>query len=743
MKLDTRQVRQNVKLDQLGTALNVRLDTALNLINDEITLPLRMIASDTPNLVLNIGPISIKTVDESISPNIGHGRTRTVPPINGVLPVFTGATVTFPSASGGSISSSVTLVGGPYTLTVASGNWIKVGISLTETGGIYLTFGTAAATEATAGLPDFNTGYFPVGYVSLQNVGGTIQTVTNARIYQFIGGGTGAGGGSSIDRVSQAAHGFVVGDLLYLNGSTYAKASAAAGNTAEIVGIVSKITSSSAFELTLLGEVSGLLASSFDSGVLPATGDTVFLSATAGKLTLTEPSVVGQVSLPVGVMSTANSVYFKPSRGVVIGGANVRTQIGLANATTTTIQNASAYSAGQLSGWIFIDATTDLRFYIQAQFAKNGAGTDYNLSYQTTGDTPPAGFNISITTAGVIQVTLPSVSGYSTASINFALNAPAVGATLPLSIDSSNVSFSDIKAASSAGITFKEDGGAVVGTLSDNGTLMMQSGVAGAGVGARFNASNAPGTISYLCSNGNPYIGFNTVQTASSDSQTFAANNIASRIANGIAGAGLTLDVASSGIAGNIISWTNGITISTAGACTLGPSGYAGFHSIKGGLDIQGNSNGNIVTYRPTTAINDYLIWCRSDVGGAVSLKWRVEADGDTVSSSGSYTSDERAKKNLAPIEYGLSEVMKLQPKSFNWWHEEDTEVKSFCVSTAQEVEAIMPEMVRDDGLDGPNGEKMKAIYDKEIVPVLVKAIQEQQALIEKLEARIAALETK
>ena len=109
-----------------------------------------------------------------------------------------------------------------------------------------------------------------------------------------------------------------------------------------------------------------------------------------------------------------------------------------------------------------------------------------------------------------------------------------------------------------------------------------------------------------------------------------------------------------------------------------------------------------------------------SDVGGTEALKWRVEADGDTISSTGSYTSDERAKKNMAPIQYGLAEILQLSPKAYNWWHEDDTDIKSFCVSTAQEVQAIMPEMVRDDGLEGPNGEKMKAIYDKEIVAVMV-----------------------
>ena len=173
-----------------------------------------------------------------------------------------------------------------------------------------------------------------------------------------------------------------------------------------------------------------------------------FLSpSTAGLLTVTEPSVVGQVSLPVGVASSTTSLYVLPKRGVVVGGANLRTTISLSNIISTPVQNASAYDAGELSGWVYIENTTaanSLRFYVQAQFSKKGGSADYNLSYQTTGDTPPAGFSVSISSSGVISIAALGVaSGFVSANINFGLNVPAVGATLPLQINSSLVSNSD------------------------------------------------------------------------------------------------------------------------------------------------------------------------------------------------------------------------------------------------------------------------------------------------------------
>lgn len=295
------------------------------------------------------------------------------------------------------------------------------------------------------------------------------------------------GGATTIDRITQATHGFAVGEVLYLNGSTYTRARADVAATAEVVGMVSRVIDANTFELTICGEVVGLAAARFDELALPSTGAVVFLSPTnAGNMTITAPTVVGQISLPIGVASASGSIYVRPSRGVTVGGANVRTQINLTNNATTTVQNASAYDAGELAGWVYIDATADTRFYIQAQFAKNGASSDFNLAYQTTGDTPPVGFSMTITAAGLIQVTLPSVAGFSSAIINFALNAPAVGATLPLNISPANISgAANLTMQSGYGISFGDE----VLKNYDEGTWTPGISFGGASVGVSYGAS--------------------------------------------------------------------------------------------------------------------------------------------------------------------------------------------------------------------------------------------------------------
>lgn len=259
--------------------------------------------------------------------------------------------------------------------------------------------------------------------------------------WALVSGGGGSGGGT-VDNIVQASS-FAVGDVLYLLGSTYTKAEAASASTGEVVGIVSKVvTAGQKYQMTLAGEVVGIAASQFTEAALPAAGEAIFLSTTPGKMTITEPSVLGQVSVPLGVSLGGGAMYFLPKRGTVLGGTNARTQIPLSAVTTAqTIYTAPAgLDAGELTGWVYLDATTDKKFYVSAPFAKNGAGTDWNISPSYVGDTPPTGFGITMTSAGLLQLTMnPLPTGFVSGYINYALNAPAVGATFPLAVSGTAV----------------------------------------------------------------------------------------------------------------------------------------------------------------------------------------------------------------------------------------------------------------------------------------------------------------
>ena len=111
----------------------------------------------------------------------------------------------------------------------------------------------------------------------------------------------------------------------------------------------------------------------------------------------------------------------------------------------------------------------------------------------------------------------------------------------------------------------------------------------------------------------------------------------------------------------------------------------------------------------------------------------RTDADGDLFNGS-----DFNLKNTIDTINFGLSDVLKLKPVSFNWNDEARNinEYKSMGF-IAQDIMDVIPNAASTMG-DGD----MQVDYNA-IVATLTKAIQEQNALIKALEQRILTLENK
>jgi hypothetical protein len=130
------------------------------------------------------------------------------------------------------------------------------------------------------------------------------------------------------------------------------------------------------------------------------------------------------------------------------------------------------------------------------------------------------------------------------------------------------------------------------------------------------------------------------------------------------------------------------------------------------------------------------------NLGGSTNRWWNVYAVNGTIQ-----TSDLREKENIEEISYGLEEVMQLHPVSYTWkkWPEDGTRLGLI----AQEVESVIAEVVKkekdirkdEQGNVTSAGEYTYGLSYDQLIPVLVKAIQEQQARIVELEGRITELE--
>jgi hypothetical protein len=100
--------------------------------------------------------------------------------------------------------------------------------------------------------------------------------------------------------------------------------------------------------------------------------------------------------------------------------------------------------------------------------------------------------------------------------------------------------------------------------------------------------------------------------------------------------------------------------------------------------------------------------------------------------------SDSRIKKNIINSNYGLATVLKLRPVEYNLISNDLRQVGFI----AQEVQKLVPEVITGKEGDLSKGEILGITYSN-LVPVLTKAIQEQQKQIEELKSLILSLKNK
>ncbi len=127
---------------------------------------------------------------------------------------------------------------------------------------------------------------------------------------------------------------------------------------------------------------------------------------------------------------------------------------------------------------------------------------------------------------------------------------------------------------------------------------------------------------------------------------------------------------------------------------------------------------------------------------GESSRPWHhIYMSGSLVQSS-----DKRLKSNIKGLDYGLAEVMQLNPVSYDM---NDAPGKKRLGLIAQELQSVMNELVSSTEVvtDEKSGTKETVATEYlgvnyvDMIPVLIKAIQEQQALIEAQATRIDQLE--
>ena len=111
-----------------------------------------------------------------------------------------------------------------------------------------------------------------------------------------------------------------------------------------------------------------------------------------------------------------------------------------------------------------------------------------------------------------------------------------------------------------------------------------------------------------------------------------------------------------------------------------------------------------------------------------------------TTATAYNTSSDYRLKEDIQPMTGALARVTQLKPVTYKWKSSGEA-AEGFI---AHELQAVVPDCVtgEKDAVDAEGNPIYQGIDTSFLVATLTAAIQEQQALIESLTARIAALET-
>ena len=166
-------------------------------------------------------------------------------------------------------------------------------------------------------------------------------------------------------------------------------------------------------------------------------------------------------------------------------------------------------------------------------------------------------------------------------------------------------------------------------------------------------------------------------------------------------------------------------------------------------LDVANSSSSNCyglrVRYSAVTPNTVGYYFYRGQDSSATRFEVYSNGGIANYSANNSNLSDRREKTNFAPATSYLDKICAIPVQTFNYIDQNLEEDGGLTLGVvAQDVQAVAPELVMESNWASKDAEpKMRlSIYQTDLQYALMKCIQEQQALITQLTARITALES-
>jgi hypothetical protein len=138
----------------------------------------------------------------------------------------------------------------------------------------------------------------------------------------------------------------------------------------------------------------------------------------------------------------------------------------------------------------------------------------------------------------------------------------------------------------------------------------------------------------------------------------------------------------------------------------------------------------------------NFFLYCYA--GSTQRIQLRTNGGIGNISANDINLSDRREKINFSPAKSYLDKICAIPVQTFNYIDQNMEDDGGLTLGVvAQDVQAVAPELVMESNWASKDAEpKMRlSIYQTDLQYALMKCIQEQQALITTLTARITALE--
>jgi hypothetical protein len=541
-------------------------------------------------------------------------------------------------------------------------------------------------------------------------------------------------------------------NLYYTEARVNANANVAANTAARH----SAVTIGTANGLSLSGQALSLaLASGSTTGALSSTDWTTFnnkLSSLDGAvLTTTDQSITGTKTFNNTSAFDAIIVNSSGGRGIRINNSASGFGLLINNATLASAVPLAIQKNG--STVLSID---DSGLLTANSIVKSGGTAAQILA--ANGSVITAGTNITIS-GGTI-----SASGSSTGSLEFNATDLTVWNNGKGNF-SSNTSFGD-------GALKNNSSGTSITAYGNNSLRDNSSGNSNTALGVGSLISNSTGS--------------NNVAIGQSAGQTYQNISSSIFIGNSTAGSGenqtnqIVIGHNAVGNGSNTVTLGNSSIVTTilrgnVGIGTPSPSGI--LHTLKSGTPITGVGDEVFIGQRSATGQNaaftlvsngetmirltnssnielgrilydtnsNFMIFGvnsaeRMRINSSGEVRINTLGTGLVYSNGGTLTStnpsDSRLKDDIKDLQYGLNEILKLRPVSYNWKNDTINQGKQFGF-IAQEVQEVMPELISEFIIIEDEEEVVRLGLDKEgIYATLVNAIKELKAEIELLKQK-------